>query len=188
MKKRVTTLAATAIVMAAALAPAALARVVDGIPDSWQARYDLSVDYNQDKFDPDSDALNNLNEYRANTSPRDADTDGNGVRDPDEDVDRDRLTNLQEQRQGTNPGDPDSNDDGIADDGGPLPPPPAATPPASPTPSPTGTETGTGTGTGTEDSEADDEEPADEEDEDDCHHDEDKDEDDKQDGKDGQAD
>ena len=49
------------------------------------------------------------------TDPARADSDGDGVVDPAEDLDGDRLGNLGEQRWGTNPGSPDSDGDGRPD-------------------------------------------------------------------------
>jgi hypothetical protein len=116
MKRYVALLAAQALVVAAVLVPTlALAKVVDGIPDSWELRYHLSLNINQAKLDQDRDLLNNLSEYRAHTSPRDADTDNDGIRDADEDYDGDGLTNRLEQLTGNNPGKSDTNGNGIRD-------------------------------------------------------------------------
>jgi len=56
----------------------------DRIPDSWEKHYDLSLQVNQAKRDQDGDDLRNRGEFRAGTNPRDADSDGDGVPDIDE--------------------------------------------------------------------------------------------------------
>jgi hypothetical protein len=53
----------------------------DGIADKWERRNHLSLRVNQAKRDQDKDGLNNLGEFRSHTSPRDADTDNDGVND-----------------------------------------------------------------------------------------------------------
>lgn len=49
------------------------------------------------------------------TDPLKADTDGNGVKDSDEDADGDKLTNLEEYKLDTSPINPDTDDDGLND-------------------------------------------------------------------------
>lgn len=66
--------------------------------------------------DSDGDGLRDGFERRYGvSSPRLADTDGDGVVDSAEDTDGDRLSDKGEQRFGTDPTDPDTDGDGIAD-------------------------------------------------------------------------
>jgi hypothetical protein len=53
----------------------------DRIPDRWEAKYDLSLNKNQAPRDQDRDGVKNLAEYKDGTSPRQADTDGDGTTD-----------------------------------------------------------------------------------------------------------
>jgi hypothetical protein len=53
----------------------------DRIPDRWEAKYDLSLNKNQAPRDQDRDGVKNLAEYKDGTSPREADTDGDGTTD-----------------------------------------------------------------------------------------------------------
>ncbi len=56
----------------------------DQIPDRWEKRNDLSLKVNQAKRDQDSDEMPNLGEFEGATDPHDADTDGDGVPDGEE--------------------------------------------------------------------------------------------------------
>jgi hypothetical protein len=56
----------------------------DRLPDRWECRNGLSLKVNQARRDPDHDGLNNMGEFKAGTNPRKADTDGNGVKDGNE--------------------------------------------------------------------------------------------------------
>jgi len=56
----------------------------DNIPDRWEKRHDLSLKVNQANRDQDSDDMPNLGEFEGQTDPRDADTDGDGVPDGEE--------------------------------------------------------------------------------------------------------
>jgi hypothetical protein len=56
----------------------------DRIPDKWEKRHDLSLKHKQGRRDQDHDGLKNRGEWRAKLDPRDADTDGDGVDDGDE--------------------------------------------------------------------------------------------------------
>ncbi|HWB69178.1 MAG TPA: hypothetical protein VG518_04310 [Solirubrobacterales bacterium] len=56
----------------------------DRIPDRWEKRHRLSLNVNQAHRDPDGDGLGNLNEFRAGDDPRNADSDGDGVKDGEE--------------------------------------------------------------------------------------------------------
>jgi hypothetical protein len=56
----------------------------DRIPDRWEKQNHLSLQVKQTRRDQDRDGLNNLAEYRANTDPRNADTDNDGIGDEQE--------------------------------------------------------------------------------------------------------
>ena len=56
----------------------------DRIPDRWEKRHGLSLKVKQHKRDQDSDGFRNRAEWRAKTDPRNADTDGDGIKDSDE--------------------------------------------------------------------------------------------------------
>ena len=93
-----------AVLLVAVAAPAAAKdRNKDGLPDSWEKRYGLSLKVKQHKRDQDRDKLANRTEFKAKTSPRKADTDGDGLKDGDELF------------ENTDPRDPDSDDDGLRD-------------------------------------------------------------------------
>lgn len=114
------TVVAIALVMIVLLgATPALAKSKDknknGIPDTWEKKYRLSLKVNQAKKDFDKDGLRNIDEYRCATNPRVADTDKDGIRDGQEDRDRDGLVNLAEIKYKTNPAVADSNRDGVVD-------------------------------------------------------------------------
>ena len=87
----------------------------DKLPDRWEKKFNLSAKKKGTRKDADRDGLNNLGELRSGTSPRDKDSDNDGVRDDDEDRDRDRVDNANEIREGTSPRDKDSDDDGRGD-------------------------------------------------------------------------
>lgn len=111
--------AAIAVLMVALLAGSASAKGKDGnrdrIPDRWERAHHLSLKVKQTKKDQDRDGLNNLNEYRSHTDPRDVDSDNDGLDDVDEDRDRDGVDNGNEQRERTNPGIKDTNHNGVRD-------------------------------------------------------------------------
>jgi hypothetical protein len=85
-------LLAAALVLAAALLPAATAaarsgdRNHDRIPDRWETRNHLSLKVKQTHRDQDRDGLNNLGEFRSHSDPRDADSDEDGIQDGKEDA------------------------------------------------------------------------------------------------------
>ena len=86
MKRKALMLVGIAAVLVASLfALPALASSRDGngdrIPDRWEAKYDLSLDKNQAPRDQDGDGVKNLTEFKDGTSPRVADTDGDGTTD-----------------------------------------------------------------------------------------------------------
>jgi hypothetical protein len=56
----------------------------DRIPDRWEKHFHLSLGVNQAKRDQDRDRVDNLNEFRDGTNPRDRDSDNDGIRDADE--------------------------------------------------------------------------------------------------------
>ncbi len=56
----------------------------DRIPDRWERQHNLSLKVNQAKRDQDRDAINNRDEYRGGTDPREADSDSDGIDDGDE--------------------------------------------------------------------------------------------------------
>lgn len=99
-------------------APAAAAprdRDHDGLPDRWETRHGLSSKSKGGSADPDRDRVDNLNEHREGTHPRDRDSDNDGRPDGREDRDRDMLDNSAEDRTGHDPRDRDSDDDGVID-------------------------------------------------------------------------
>jgi hypothetical protein len=65
--------------------------------------------------DPDHDKVDNRNEYREGTNPRDKDSDDDGRPDGREDRDRDKLANAAEDATGNDPADRDTDDDGVID-------------------------------------------------------------------------
>jgi hypothetical protein len=56
----------------------------DRIPDKWEKRHNLSLKHKQGRRDQDHDGLRNRGEWKAKLDPRDADTDGDGIDDGDE--------------------------------------------------------------------------------------------------------
>jgi hypothetical protein len=56
----------------------------DGIPDRWEKRHHLSTKVNQARRDQDRDQLRNRAEFLAGTNPRNADSDGDGIPDGEE--------------------------------------------------------------------------------------------------------
>jgi hypothetical protein len=85
---RLTTLAIAAIGLLALLALPAVAaaqdRNHDRIPDRWEKRHHLSRAANQAHRDQDRDRLRNRAEFLAGDNPRNADSDGDGVPDGEE--------------------------------------------------------------------------------------------------------
>ena len=65
-----------------------------------------------DEADRDRDRVDNANEIREGTSPRDKASDDDGRGDAREDRDRDGLKNGGEDLTGNDPVDPDTDDDG----------------------------------------------------------------------------
>lgn len=87
----------------------------DALPDRWEKRHHLSTHAKSANADPDSDGVDNGNEYAEGTRPRDRDSDGDGRRDGREDRDHDRLSNAAEDSTGNDPTDRDTDGDGISD-------------------------------------------------------------------------
>jgi hypothetical protein len=88
LARRLTTCAAAALGALALLAlPGAAAakdRNHDRIPDRWEKRHHLSTVVNQARRDQDSDHLRNRAEFLAGDNPRNADSDGDGIPDGEE--------------------------------------------------------------------------------------------------------
>jgi hypothetical protein len=88
LARRLTTCAAAALGALALLAlPGAAAakdRNHDRIPDRWEKRHHLSTAVNQARRDQDSDHLRNRAEFLAGDNPRNADSDGDGIPDGEE--------------------------------------------------------------------------------------------------------
>jgi hypothetical protein len=86
MNKAIALGGATLALLIAGFTGAAVAkdRNHDRIPDRWERNFHLSLSVNQARKDQDRDHVNNLNEFRDGTNPRDADTDNDGIRDDDE--------------------------------------------------------------------------------------------------------
>ncbi|MDD2235633.1 MAG: hypothetical protein PHG65_00310 [Kiritimatiellae bacterium] len=102
----------------------------DGMPDAWEATYNLNPYDNGTGMetatglqngpfgpdgDPDKDGLNNLYEFQAGTNPRAADSNGDGEQDGQEDYDGDNLVNRTEQSLLSRPDMVDTDDDGLPD-------------------------------------------------------------------------
>lgn len=56
----------------------------DRIPDRWEKRHKLSLEVNQARRDQDRDKLRNRAEFMAGDNPRNADSDGDGIPDGEE--------------------------------------------------------------------------------------------------------
>ena len=117
MKKNTFILGLIIALLTLALPTAASARDRDrdGLSDRWEKRHKLSLKRNSANSDLDRDKVDNANEYRQRTNPRDADSDNDGKSDGREDTDRDKLNNRSEDATGNDPRDPDTDNDGIPD-------------------------------------------------------------------------
>jgi hypothetical protein len=116
IRKLAPTIAALTLLAVPTVAQAKAAdRDSDGLPDRWETRNGLSTSSDSANRDPDRDRVDNANEYREGTKPRDRDSDNDGTPDGREDRDRDRLENAAEDASGNDPKDRDSDDDGVGD-------------------------------------------------------------------------
>jgi hypothetical protein len=93
----------------------------DGMPDSFEMAYGLSPTINDAALDYDEDRLNNIDEYRNATDPKQTDTDSDGmpdgwevqfgldptVNDASADQDNDSYDNFAEYRARSDPSDPE---------------------------------------------------------------------------------
>ena len=75
----------------------------DGLPDKWEKKNHLSLKVNQAARDQDQDGLNNKGEFETGNSPRNPDTNADGVNDGATDQDGDGVDNANEVDEGTNP-------------------------------------------------------------------------------------
>lgn len=86
--RRLTLVAALALLVMLSIASVAAARGGDRnrdrLPDRWERAHHLSLKVNQARRDQDHDGLNNRGEFRADTNPRDEDSDNDGVEDGEE--------------------------------------------------------------------------------------------------------
>jgi hypothetical protein len=80
----ITLLTALAAVAALAAPSQARDRNHDRIGDRWEKKHHLSLHVNQARKDQDHDGLKNRGEFRAQTDPRDDDSDNDGIEDGDE--------------------------------------------------------------------------------------------------------
>ena len=96
-------------------AAAAKDRNHDRISDRWEKKFHLSLKVNQANKDQDRDKVDNLNEFREGTNPRDKDSDNDGKKDGREDRDRDGLNNMNEDASANDPVDQDTDNDGVED-------------------------------------------------------------------------
>ena len=86
--RRLTLVAALALLVMLSIASVAAARGGDRnrdrLPDRWERAHHLSLKVNQARRDQDHDGLTNRGEFRADTDPRDEDSDNDGVEDGEE--------------------------------------------------------------------------------------------------------
>ena len=83
----------------------------DGLPDIWEEQFFDNLDQTAEG-DPDSDGLNNAEEFEAGTKPDDADSDGDGYADG---VETGTGTWVSAENTGTSPTKSDSDGDGLKD-------------------------------------------------------------------------
>ena len=83
----------------------------DGLPDVWEEQFFDNLDQTA-QGDPDSDGLNNAEEFEAGTKPDDADSDDDGYADG---VETGTGTWVSAENTGTSPTKSDSDGDGLAD-------------------------------------------------------------------------
>lgn len=96
-------------------AEAATDRDRDRLPDRWEKRFHISTASASAEGDPDRDRVDNLNELRQGTNPRDRDSNDDRRADGREDPDRDGLSNAAEDLTGNDPVDRDTDGDGVRD-------------------------------------------------------------------------
>ncbi len=91
--------------------------VVDSVSIKCDNRHDISVVSREDDgTDSDNDGLSDLFELLyAYTQPYNADSDGNGIKDGEEDFDSDGVKNADEQKNNCSPFAPDTDADGLSD-------------------------------------------------------------------------
>jgi hypothetical protein len=106
---------ALAALMVAAASASAKDRNRDRIPDRWEKKFDLSLKVDQANKDQDRDKVDNFNEFREGTSPRDRDSDNDGKKDGREDRDHDGLNNSNEDASANDPVDQDTDNDRVED-------------------------------------------------------------------------
>ena len=112
MKSRSLTLIATAVaLMAVPTVAQAKDADGDGMADRWENRHHVRAA----AADPDGDRVDNRNEFRERSRPRDRDSNDDGQADGREDRDRDGLRNAGEDATGNDPVDKDTDDDGTTD-------------------------------------------------------------------------
>ena len=87
----------------------------DKMPDTWETNYGLDPLTDDRNADSDGDGIRNADEYLLRTSPRLGDTDGDGISDANADSDGDGIRNATEIRLGTQPWNPDTDQDGSND-------------------------------------------------------------------------
>ena len=87
----------------------------DRLPDGWERKHGLSTAKSGAHADQDGDRVDNLNELRQGTRPRDRDSDDDGLSDGREDRDRDGLSNAGEDLTGNDPRLRDTDRDGVRD-------------------------------------------------------------------------
>lgn len=108
-------LSLASLLLALPATAAARDRDHDGLPDRWERKHHLSTKRASANADPDRDRVDNRNELREGTKPRDRDSDNDSRRDGREDRDRDGLSNAGEDLTGNDPRNRDSDGDGVRD-------------------------------------------------------------------------
>ena len=104
-------LAAAAIVAVPSMA-SGHHHVRDGIPNKWEKHFNLSLNVNQATRDQDNDGVDNMCEFKSGDSPRDADTDNDGVEDQNEADDMQCEANENENEAENEAADDDSPNSG----------------------------------------------------------------------------
>ena len=94
--------------------PVLIETIGNDADDNWETALKLVVESPPDA-DRDDDGLPDSVEVRIGLSPVNADTDGNGLNDAQDDADGDGLSNRDEIARGTDPRNPDTDGDGLPD-------------------------------------------------------------------------